>query len=145
MSKNIVIIFVVIGLAVIALMVWILLKEPSTTSPVSQTVELPGKDNLPVKTRDFFQTSPRYDRAVVAYADSDYTIQYDDVKDSFQITFSVVTLEQFEQLRPVAEQKLLDTLGINQQDACRLSVTEVIPDTQAFSVTPNTFSLSFCE
>jgi hypothetical protein len=84
------------------------------------------------------------DRSVVLYSDSDYDEEYDAESKTFQITFTGATLEAINRMRIPAENRLLEILGVHQEDACRLSITELIPNNEIFALSRNSFPMSFC-
>jgi hypothetical protein len=128
-------------------LVWLLTRHgsPVANAPGNgETLQLTGTDSKPVITKNFFKVSPQYDRSVVLYSDSDYDEEYDAESKTFQITFTGATLEAINRMRIPAENRLLEILGVHQEDACRLSITELIPNNEIFALSRNSFPMSFC-
>lgn len=115
--------------------------EPAVGSIILDTPQ--GAVGVP----DFRQDSLEIDESTVfvPYYDSNYTIQYDEASKAFQIIFTVSSLAEIHQIRPEAEQKLLNLLEVEKLQMCLLNIQETIPQTDALDLNPNQFPLSFCE
>ena len=112
---------------------------PDTEIPKTETVRAGGSI-----VKNFYtegnKISPKGD--VIISETSNYTIFYFEADDSFLIS---ITKLPFEEMRLIAEEDLLQQLGIDEDKACRLNISTTTP---AF-VNPDeagiNWPLTFCE
>jgi hypothetical protein len=117
-------------------------KKPA---PAVNSTTIPTANNQSVVTNDFISTAKvSYDRSVVIYFDSNFTIQFDKPTNTFQITFISSDIATLKSLRPQAEDILLKNLNITQAEACQLAVKEVIKQSPALSLNNYIYPMSFC-
>lgn len=96
-----------------------------------------------VSVKNFYATSPGVvDEGNVVVAEGDgYTITYDPLRSSFSI---LVATGSFNEGRPAAEAAFLSALGVSENDACKLSVSETVPYDSSNPSSGRAYPLSFC-
>jgi hypothetical protein len=147
MDKKTKIIIAFMALVVLILVIVLFVVSQNTHTAENDpksAISIPAINQSTIEVNDFYKDSLKFDRSVVMYNDSDYTIQYDDQEHSFQITFTLPTIAEITAIRQLAETTFLKKLGVSKEDACLLKVKEVIPRTEALSYEDNEFPLSFC-
>jgi len=120
--------------------------EPSVPPPLPTNIKSRPNDKIiinNVELRNFFIFSKKINENgdVLISQSENYNIEYFPKFNSFLI---VIKAYPFEENRKLAEQELIDKLGINKKDACRLSVN--ITTTQKINpeFSGRNYPLSFC-
>lgn len=117
------------------------------TLDISRIIENPRAPEIEisgVKVENFY----RFAKAINAEGDTtivgndDYAIFYHPFQERFLIS---ILGSPFPEKRQTAEQEFLEILGINQSDACRLTVSLTTPLSDNPEYAIPVYSLSFCE
>jgi hypothetical protein len=147
-KSKFLIISLLVGIAIGIVVILVLLFQDDAkkdTGVTGAVKTLPTTDGGSIEVANFSETAQVYDRAEVIYSDSNYTIQYENVERTFQITFTILTLEELRKYRFEAEDKLLKTLGLSQEQGCRIPVIErVLSNAEEVDLPQGSFAMSFC-
>ena len=121
------------------------------SAPIAPQVSIPTGDTITIGTakgsvtvNNFYKSAvyiARDQKAVVIQQASAYNIVYDVSGSSFSIT---ILLPQFEAPRQIAEAAFLNSLGVSEQDACKLTVYESILGDASNQYVSRSLPLSFC-
>ncbi len=132
--------------SIVGIVIIIMIIFGGQDSNNNDRLSLSTTDGQSLEVKDFNKESQIYDRAVVLYANSNYTIQYDNIEKRFQITFSVLTLEDFNKYRGEAEDIFLEKLGVTQAEACRIKVVErTFSNIEDSDLPDKDYPMSFCQ
>lgn len=138
-SKVKIILFVILGLLVVVVLLAIYVASGKPK------LKVPGVDGQKIEVMDFMSTNPQDSAFTTPIAESEsFSIQYDKINNTFQIAFTVTSGSALKTARSEAELKLLQILGINSEQLCRLNVLEIVPDNGVLSLPTYNFPPSFC-
>jgi hypothetical protein len=118
-------------------------STPVTPAPTSSVITF-GTAEGSVTTTNFYQNAAlitQDQQSVVIKNEADYSITYNVADSSFIISILSTPLEA---ARQEAEAAFLSSLGISQQDACKLTVYEAVPIGVSDEYPGESFPLSFC-
>jgi hypothetical protein len=128
-----------------------LTNSASTSLSAVSPMNIPSGDTITIGTSkgsvtmNNFYKSAAYiaqdQQTVVIQQTSTYIIVYNVLHSSFTITIQSAPLEA---TRQAAEAAFLNTLGISQQDACKLSAYENVPASVSDKYVGKSLPLSFC-
>ncbi len=116
---------------------------PPIAIPPGNTISI-GTSNGVVTMNNFYNHADyisQDQQAVVVQGSSTYSIVYNIPDSSFTLT---IIGSPFDIVRQVMETVFLNSLGISQQDACKLLVSENVPGDSSNQYAGQTFRLSFC-
>lgn len=116
--------------------------EPSLTRPSGETIDI-GTSRGIVRVKNFYPEHGKVGEAlsILLVAETGYRISYEIPGSRFWIAIQGAP---FENIRSIAEAKLLTTLGVSQEDACKLDVLVGVPYDPANLLSGRSFPLSFC-
>lgn len=113
--------------------------------PIPTPVQIPSrKINISgIQTNDFFSSSIETNSSgdVLFKKTQNYQIAYLKEFNQFMI---VIMASPFEEVRSEAEDEFLKTLGINQEQACKLNITVGFSRFAPSDIAGKNFPLSFC-
>jgi hypothetical protein len=111
-------------------------------APTSSLLAI-GTSQGTVEVNNFYTSNPPVTDGgvLVIKQTSEYWFTYDPLSGSFWIAVSGTP---FSEVQQTAEQDFLATLGISEQDACKLDVSVGIPYDPNNSLSGQSFPLSFC-
>jgi hypothetical protein len=144
--RNIIIAGVVLVLLLVGVLVWVYAQTKRQSGPivqVKQNIPTQNGENVPVNS--FPTNTPRYENLAVPYISSDFTIQYTETNHRFDIVIPAASQQEFAAIRPSAEAKLLELLGISETQACQLIVYVTVPHGELYGFSGSVFPLSFCK
>jgi len=108
------------------------------------TILIIGTQNGSVQVNNFYLSNPQVTdggQTVILASTTDYLITYDTTDSSFWIG---INADEFNAIRPVAEQALLSTLNVSSTIACKLNVSVGVFYSATSTLSGKSFPLSFC-
>ena len=116
-------------------------KESSLTVPAGDTIAIGTTQGI-ITVKNFYKNVVGWQEEYAIFKQSAaYDLLYDTEDSSFVVSIKSGVLSQ---VRPLAEQAFLDTLGISQNDACKLVVIVGVDPLVDPSLANRALSLSFC-
>ncbi len=147
-KKIIIIIGTIIVLAaVLSVLIFRNYKNKSKNQQLAEEKKIAFQvsNNKVILTKDFLaNTVSHYGRVDTLYSDDNFSVWYENVDHNFHINFFSGNLEEIYKDRSQAESVLLEKLGVTQEEACLLSVGEVIWTSEALPLPDVVYPLSFC-
>ena len=118
---------------------------PQPQIPAGETVTLnTGKG--PVTVKNFYKTAEKIIEASVYLTDNkNYTIAYFTRGNYFLIGLNAYTGAEANIYRQTAEQDLMSKLGIGPDSACKLAISEQIPQSYNSDLSATDYHFSYCQ
>ncbi len=139
-TKYKIVILAVLAIIIIVVLVFILLSSNSNPK-----VTIPSSSGDKIAVNDFISGNPTDSEYATAMVETEeYISQYDKINNAIQIVFTVYSVESLKLARVNAETKLMEQLGINEKEFCKLKVVEIVPDNGVLNLPIYNFPPSFC-
>jgi hypothetical protein len=135
-------------LIIIGMVIWlavILQQKPKTPDTnIKNGIQIFIVNGKPILTKDFLSGKTSYGNITPLFSETGYAAQYDSEKRNITISFQVSSIAEYVELRAEAERLLMTELGVTNEVACQLPITErvqVLSETQDETLI---YKLSFC-